>query len=477
MTMRNIFEPGFLTMNKPEKWKDMTWQEKREERFKRWLNPTDVKFVSKEAEKLYKQRVTRFIKAIKLEEPDRVPVMLPTGNSPAYWGGADFRTLMYDYKKGHEIWKKYMVAFGDMDIFSGPSFIPCGRISEVVRSKQTKLPGLGLPDDAHMNQFVEGEYMTADEYDKYMLDPTDYNLRVMMPRTTPLFESFRKLPPFSAVFGNFWIMALADPDIRRTFETLMSLTGEQNEWTAAGMEINQYIREHGYPSLWGGGIMAGAPFDHFADALRGTKGIVMDMYRRPKKLHDAMERYLQRAIETNIKNFPMTASPICVMPLHKGDDTFMSDRQFEEFYWPTLRRLFLAMIDEGLVPLPFAEGRYTKRLKQINDTPRSGVVWWFDQTDMKEAKKILGDVCCIAGNVPASVMMTGTVKQVKDCCRKLIEDCAPGGGFILAGGAHIDTDSMDNLKAMMDAAREYGVYKKKSKIKSQKSKKQIKKKK
>jgi hypothetical protein len=460
-----------------KKWADMIWQEKREERFKRWLNPIDVKFINKEAEKLYKQRVTRFIKAIKLEEPDRVPVMLPTGNSPAYWGGANFRTLMYDYKKGHEIWKKYMKAFGDMDIFSGPSFIPSGRIAEVVRSKQQKLPGLGLPDDACMNQFVEGEYMMADEYDRYMMDPTDYNLRVMMPRTTPLFECFRKLPPFSAIFGNFWIMALADPDVRKTFETLMSLTDEQKEWTAAGMEINQYIRERGYPSLWGGGLMAGAPFDHFADALRGTQGIARDMFRQPKKLHEAMEHYLQWTIETNIKNFPMTASPICMMPLHKGDDTFMSDKQFAEFYWPYLRRVFLAMINEGLVPMPFAEGRYNNRLKQIADTPRSGVVWWFDQTDMKLAKRTIGDICCIAGNVPASLMITGTTAQVKESCRRLIADCAPGGGFILAGGAHIDTDRMDNLKAMMDAAKEYGIYKAKPKTKSQKVKTQVKKKK
>jgi hypothetical protein len=299
----------------------------------------------------------------------------------------------------------------------------------------------------------------------------------MTPRTTPLFESFKKLPPFSSIFGNFWIAALADPDIRRTFETLMSLTDEQKKWTEAGLEINDYIRARGYPSLWGGGIMAGAPFDHFADALRGTQGIAMDMFRRPKKLHEAMERYLQWTIEVNIKNFPMSASPICMMPLHKGDDTFMSDKQFAEFYWPYLRRVFLAMINEGLVPMPFAEGRYNNRLKQIADTPPSGVAWWFDQTDMKAAKKILGGVCCIAGNVPASIVMTGTVKQVKDYCRQLIKDCAPGGGFILAGGAHIDKGNIENLKAMMDAAKEYGVYTAKLKIKSQKPKTQTKKKK
>ncbi len=447
-------------MPQTKKWEEMTWQEKREARFDRWLNPPDVKFVSNEAEELYKTRVTRFIKAIKLEEPDRVPVMLPTGNFPAYWGGASFHDLMYDYNKGTKIWKKYMAAFGDMDIFNGPSFVPSGKINEVIRSKQTKLPGLGLPKDATMNQFVEGEYMMANEYDYYIMDPTDYNLRIMMPRTTPLFESFKKLPPLRGMMGNFWLMALSDPDIRQTFETLMKLTDEQQKWTAANLEINSYIKAHGYPSLFGGGVMAGAPFDHFADALRGTQGIARDMFRQPKKLHEAMEAYLKLAIETSIKNFPMTQSPICMMPLHKGDDAFMSDKQFAEFYWPTYRRLLLAMIDEGLVPMPFAEGRYTNRLKQINDTPPSGVVWYFDQTDMKEAKRILGGICCIAGNVPTSVVIKGTPDSVKEYCRKLIADCAPGGGFILAGGASIDNGKIENLKAMMDAAKEYGVYKK-----------------
>jgi uroporphyrinogen-III decarboxylase len=259
-------------------------------------------------------------------------------------------------------------------------------------------------------------------------------------------------------YGNPWVAALADPDIRQTFQSLIDVSDEYIKWMTSNMEINTYIKSQGYPSLFGGGPMAGAPFDNFADTLRGTRGIVMDMYRQPEKLHEAMNYQLKLMIETSIKNFPMTPSPVCVMPLHKGDDTFMSDKQFEEFYWPTLRDLFLAMINEGLVPMPFAEGRYTKRLKQITDTPRSGVVWWFDQTDMAQAKKTIGDICCIAGNVPTSIVMKGTVQQVKDRCRQLIEDCAPGGGYILGGGASIDNGKMENLRAMMEAAKEYGVY-------------------
>jgi uroporphyrinogen-III decarboxylase len=441
-------------------WKEMTWQEKREERFKRWLEAPGVKFVSAEAEKLYKQRVTRFIKAIKLEEPDRVPVMLPTGSSPAYFAGSSFHKIMYDYSELKRSWIQFMDEFGDMDTFMGPGLIPSGRMMEALDVKIMKWPGHGLSKDVTMQQIVEGEYMKADEYDWLMMDPTDYNLRVTLPRTAGIFEPFKKLPPLRMLFGGAsWVGLLADPEIRKVFQTLMDLSDEFKQHQAAIMEVHGMALSRGYPSL-SGMIMAQAPYDYFADMQRGTRGIAMDLYRQPEKLLEAIDVQLNLTIQTVIKNIPMSDCPVCMMPLHKGDETFMSDKQFDKFYWPSLQKLMMAMIEEGLVPFPFAEGRYNSRLKQITDTPKSSVVWYFDQTDMAEAKKVLGNVSCIVGNVPTSVIMTGTSAQVKENCRRLIETCAPGGGYILAGGASIDKGDIANLRAMMDAACEYGVYKK-----------------
>jgi uroporphyrinogen-III decarboxylase len=292
------------------------------------------------------------------------------------------------------------------------------------------------------------------------MDPSDYYIRVNLPRTTVLFESFKKLPPLHNLQGEGWITALADPDIRRTFQTLMGLAVEQKRRQSALDELASEAMSRGYPAFRGPGIGAGgAPFDHFADLLRGTRGIVLDMFRQPKKLQDAMEHRLNLTLPT-IRNIPMAGSPVYFIPLHKGDDTFMSDKQFETFYWPYFQKIMLAMIEEGLVPMAFAEGRYTNRLKQITDTPRSSVIWWFDQTDMAQAKKILGNVSCIGGNVPTSIIMTGTTAQVDEYCRKLIQTCAPGGGYILMGGANIDNGNIKNLKAMMDSASKYGIYKK-----------------
>src|SRR3989304_35226 len=105
-----------------KKWVDMTSQEKREERFKRWLAPPEVKFPTPEAENGYKSRVTRFIDAIKLKEPDRVPVLLPTGSFPIYYAGITLRTAMYDYQALRRAWLKFLHDF-EMDTFSCPGEI------------------------------------------------------------------------------------------------------------------------------------------------------------------------------------------------------------------------------------------------------------------------------------------------------------------------------------------------------------------
>jgi uroporphyrinogen-III decarboxylase len=60
--------------------------------------------------------------------------------------------------------------------------------------------------------------------------------------------------------------------------------------------------------------------------------------------------------------------------------------------------------------------------------------------------------------VPVSIAYTKTAAEMKEYCRKLIETCAPGGGYILTGGSTFDMAQPENLRAMMAAAKEYGKY-------------------
>jgi hypothetical protein len=40
----------------------------------------------------------------------------------------------------------------------------------------------------------------------------------------------------------------------------------------------------------------------------------------------------------------------------------MSCKQFEKFYWPSLKRVIDALIEEGIMVTLFAEGSYNQRL-------------------------------------------------------------------------------------------------------------------
>ena len=106
----------------------------------------------------------------------------------------------------------------------------------------------------------------------------------------------------------------------------------------------------------------------------------------------------------------------------------------------------------------FAEGGYNSRLEVVKDLPKGAVVWWFDQTDIFRAKEILGDTACICGNVPSSMLLKGEPADVKEHCRKLIEVVGQNGGYILTSGAIMNQAKADNIRAMMEAAKEYGVY-------------------
>jgi uroporphyrinogen-III decarboxylase len=144
------------------------------------------------------------------------------------------------------------------------------------------------------------------------------------------------------------------------------------------------------------------------------------------------------------------------MPLHKGADGFMSDEQFRTFYWPTLKKVIVGLVNEGLVPYLFAEGGYNSRLEVISELPKGTTVWWFDRTDMARAKKTVGKVACIAGNVPLGLLCTGTEDQVKDYCKSLIDTVERDGGFILSAGAGMDDARPENVRAMIDFSKTYG---------------------
>jgi hypothetical protein len=61
--------------------------------------------------------------------------------------------------------------------------------------------------------------------------------------------------------------------------------------------------------------------------------------------------------------------------------------------------------------------------------------------------------------VPNFLLGYRSPQEVKDCCKKIIDTVAADGGYILDASAIVQNDAkVENIRAMTDFVREYGVY-------------------
>jgi hypothetical protein len=443
-------------VQKPENWNSLPASEKRKIRLEAWVAAEGAQFESPAAKSKYRQRTTLFKDALELRKtPERVPVAGLGGAFIYRRCGIPQKATMYDrWEEAAEAAVKFHRDF-DPDscamlfLMSGPSM-------ELLGQTNMKWAGCGLPDDIQY-QFVEQEYMKADEYDHFLADPSDYVMRRFLPRMYKGLSGLGKLPHFGSngiSIGNRFIYPFLDPEVQQTLDALKKAAELSLIPGKIMMEGMARIGAMGYPSLSTG--FGAAPFDVLGDTLRGTRGVMMDLYRRPEKVLAATEKILEII---PVPDVPLGQPPVILMPLHKGDDTHISRKQFEKFYWPTFKQYMLDIIEEGLIPAPFAEGTYDQRLDYLTELPEASVLWFFDRTDMHKAKDALNGHSCIMGNVPITLIATGTAEQVKERCRDLIDYCGKGGGYIMCSGTQLDDAKEETVRAMIDFSKEYGVYK------------------
>ena len=416
--------------------------------------------MAKTAQVLFDERKKRIDDAVQLKEPDRVPFAPFFSFFPAKYAGISCQEYMYDYDKMKEAAKKAVLDFEPDQYLNPYPLFGLGPVMEILDFKQLKWPGHGLAPD-HTYQFIEDEYMTADEYDEYIEDPTGYMLRIYLPRLCGALEPLKMLPELpaqyylriprsAALFGM--------PELAGALEALLKAGAEGMKMMGMTMAFAKEMNDLGYPPMFGG--TAYAPFDYFGDNFRGTRGIMLDMFRNPDKLIKAMEKIMPVLARSAIADARKTGVPYIFMPLHKGLDGFMSLEQFKTFFWPTLRELIMIFIDEGLVPCPLWEGKCDSRLETIKDIPRGKAIYHFEQTDLFKAKEVLGDTVCLRGGVPVSVLCTGSPDDVREHAKKIIDGVGKGGGFIMDAPIGVpDETKPENLKALEETTKTYGVYK------------------
>ena len=412
--------------------------------------------MTKTAEELYQERLTRILDAVALKEPDRVPIFGPYQLFPYTYADVLFKDAMNDYAVAREACHKFVDDF-EPDADFGPILAYPAVPMETMGLKWFKWAGHGLGDHV-MYQFVEGEYMKADEYDEFNYDPSHFMTTKWLPRSFSTLEGLAGFPPMRTMMWFGWtglLPMLTDDDLWAALENAREGGKLLGEWWASVGQYSAEVKAKGFPTAYA--AFSWPPFDIIGDTLRGTRGIMGDIIRRPEKLMKALEITTQMTIEYG-SGAAGADLPLAWIWMHKGSEGFMSDEQYAKFYWPSLREAIEGLVDRGVIPVVYCEGDDTSRLKYFAEVPPGKVIFHFAQMDMKKAKEVLGDIACISGNLPNRLMLTGTPEDIKDYCKMLIDTCGPGGGYIMDTSALLDEAPTENVRAMFDFTREYGVY-------------------
>jgi hypothetical protein len=413
----------------------------------------------KTCEQWYDERNKRSRDAMELRIPDQVPftirpnVQRYTGvpNSSAYYDPIAFKTAA----------RQAVLDFQpDMSITGTTGFPSSGEAMEALDVKNKLWPGGPLPPDYDF-QALETEFMKEDEYDMFLNDPSDFMIRRYFPRMYGALKPFADLPPLGNMLQGIEYLTptLISPEFLKAAKAIAKAGKKTQQFRETLGNVYDDLVELGFPPYYSGNSgIGGAPFDTVSSSLRGMKGSMLDMYRRPERLLKLIDTIIDKRIAEAKPAAPeVRGTPRRVnMPLWRGDKAFMSQKQFEKFYWPGLKKALQAHIDLGYIPMPVFEAEFAERLEFLLELPKGKVMPSIEYVDAVLAKDILKDHACIVQRIPGSSKLW-PVQQVEDCVKDLIKKVGKGGGLIIDVKIP-DTGTPEQLRKMMDNLREAARY-------------------
>ncbi|MDR1798098.1 MAG: hypothetical protein LBR44_11830 [Clostridiales Family XIII bacterium] len=408
-------------------------------------------------QELYDARVKRVADAAQLIEPDRVPIVPVFQAFPVFYAKKwTIQNLMDDPRKATDVYDALYDHY-QPDLGWDPILFFPSNYMERAGLTWFRWPGKHFDDVNTMYQYIEGEYMKADEYPEAIMDITKFMMNKWMPRSFSNLSGLAKMDFRNTMwFGHMGAMAaFSDPEVIESFQTLVDAGKMLLDWFIYLGEYQAHMKEkYGMPPLYAG--FAYAPYDMIGDSMRGTVDILTDMYDRPDELLALIDIVTEFAIKDTIAGCSGKATPYVWFWLHKGVDEFMSDEMFKKFYWPSLRRYITEVAEAGLTPVVYVEGKYNTRLEYLTEVPAKKCIFNFEYTDMAKAKKALDGHSCIMGNVSHFNLAYGKKEDVVNEVKGLIDLCAPGGGYIVDSATMIDDAKPENIDAMFETVFTYG---------------------
>ncbi len=393
-------------------------------------------------EQQYNERLSRYLTAMRNEKPDKIPIRPFVAEFTAKYAGFTCQDITHDYNKAFTAVRKCASDFDWDALVANMVYVWTG-LTQAIGLNYYGIPGIDVPPNIGFQYREPDEdhaFMKADEYDELIDDPTGFLYSKWLPRVSTD------------------ISAMNEPaSYRNNLALVKGGMAMLNYFNAFGPQCDRLRTESGTVSAIAG--IFKAPFDIIGDKLRGYLGLTMDMIEQPNKVFAACE-----ALMPHLYNVALTSAdsnkqvPIGYW-MHRGCVPFVSQGQFESHYWPTVKPIIEELWRNGHQTLFYAEGDWIHHANSFTELPDQSIVYHVDKGDIFEIHKILGHKFCLSGGIPNTLLSFKTPDDVRAYCKKVIDGVARDGGYIMDASSIIQNDtSIENMRAMTEFTREYGVY-------------------
>lgn len=361
--------------------------------------------------------------------PKRVPVTNPAGLEFAIQHyGADLAASQWDIPSFEPILEKFIQDFYTDTTPVGNLRLPA--YYQILGSKAIVMGSGGFM------QHPDETGMYAEEYDQFIADPYEFIIDTVLPR---LYTELDASPSQKAL-----ILAKAMKAHYDDYGTLGQIRDRVNAKLGTVAPV---------------GALTEAPFDFMADFLRGFKGISSDIRRNGDKVLAACEAVLPMMIKRGKLPAPGMLG-YTFIPLHMAP--YMRDKDFDKFYWPTLKKLIEEMVALGQNVQLFVEHDWMRYLDYLYELPENTIMR-FEYGDPKLVVEKLGKKHILSGFYPVTTMQTGTKQQCIDKAKELLDVVMPTGKYWFnADKSIISTDKegkvAENLRAVLEYVHENGTY-------------------
>ncbi len=393
-------------------------------------------------EHLYQQRLNRYVTALRNETPDMVPIRPFVAEFTAKYAGLTCQEVAHDYNKAFEAAVKTACDFQWDAVVPNMVYVWTG-LAQAIGLRYYGIPGIGIPHTTGFNYIEPSEenaFMRADEYDALIDDPTAFLYNTWLPRVSTEVSKIG-----------------ASATYRNNLSFVKGAMAMLSYFYAFGPQVARLRSQCGVASAIAG--IFKAPFDILADKLRGYVGLTLDMHTQPEKVLQACEALMPHLCHVGLT----TADPTKLVPIgfwmHRGCVPFINPRQFESHYWPTLKPTIEEFWKQGHQTLFYAEGKWKHHLDTFRELPARSIVFHCDQDDIFHVHGKLHDRFAISGGIPNTLLSFGKPEEVRAFCKRVLEEVAKPGGYIMDAGAIMQDDTnIENIRVMTETAREFGVY-------------------